>query len=302
MNPAITPDSSTLSAPRGLNQPAVWLTRRKIANGLMWAGTVLATLLVVIPLLLVLYYLVIKGIGVLNWEFFTRTQRPIGEAGGGMKHAIAGSLILIGLASCIGLPFGVFGGLYLAEYGNHRFGWWLRFSADVLNGVPSIVVGIFVYAIAVRPVGHFSAYAGGLALGIMMVPVVMRTTEEIVRLVPRSMREAALALGDTHWHTVFKVVLSAAKGGIVTGVLLAVARVAGETAPLLFTALGNDYMSLDPSKPIAALPVKIYQFATAADDRWNALAWGAALVLVLIIFILSVAARYFTRGAYKATR
>lgn len=269
---------------------------RKTANSLMWGGTFLATLLAIAPLFLLLYYLLAKGVRVLEPQFFTQVQPPMGESGGGMKHAIIGSLMLIGIASTLGLPFGILGGIYLAEFGNNRFGWITRFAADVLNGVPSIVVGIFVYAIAVRPFGHYSAWAGGLALGIMMIPTVMRTTEEIMRLVPMSLREAALALGDTRWHAVLKIVLGTAKSGIVTGVLLAVARIAGETAPLLFTVLGNDFFSANPNKPVASLPVKIYQFATTPDERWNALAWGAALVLVLIILMLSVAARYFTRA------
>jgi phosphate transport system permease protein len=276
------------------------MAKRKFANGAMWVLGTLAAFLAVVPLGLVLWYVVSKGLPVLNADFFTQVQAPPGEAGGGMKHSIIGTLVLIGIASCIGLPFGILGGIYLAEYGNNRFGWTVRFSADVLNGVPSIVIGIFVYAIAIMPMPpdkrHFSAWAGGLALGLMMIPTIMRTTEEIVRLVPMSLREAALALGDTRWHTVFKVVLSTARGGVITGVLLAVARIAGETAPLLFTALGNQYLSLNPNEPIDALPVRIYTFATAADDRWNSLAWGGALVLVLMVLVLSIAARYFTRN------
>jgi phosphate transport system permease protein len=273
-----------------------WMWKRKAFNGLMWVGAIIATLCAVVPLGLVLWYVASKGLSVINLDFFTQVQRPPGEAGGGVKHAIAGTLLLVGIASCIGLPFGILGGLYLAEYGNNRFGWTVRFAADVLNGVPSIVVGIFVYAIAIMPLPagnrHFSAWAGGLALGLMMIPTIMRTTEEIVRLVPMSLREAALALGDTRWHTVFKVVFSAARGGIITGVLLAIARVAGETAPLLFTALGNNYFSLNPNGPIASLPVTIFNFAIAPDDRWNALAWGGAFVLVAMVMVLSIIARY----------
>jgi phosphate transport system permease protein len=290
-----TPRQSTLSGNSGL-----WMAKRKFANGAMWFFGTIAAIMAVVPLGLVLWYVVSKGLAVLTPDFFTQVQAPPGEPGGGMKHSIIGTLVLIGIASCIGLPFGILGGIYLSEYGNNRFGWTVRFAADVLNGVPSIVIGIFVYAIAILPQPadsrNFSAWAGGLALGIMMIPTIMRTTEEIVRLVPMSQREAALALGDTRWHTTMKVVLSSARGGVITGVLLALARVAGETAPLLFTALGNSYLSTNPNEPIDALPVRIYVFATAADDRWNALAWGGALVLVLMVLILSIAARYFTRN------
>jgi phosphate transport system permease protein len=282
------------------------LQRRKIANILMWAFCSVSAVLAVIPLALVLYYVAAKGLPNINAEFFTAVQKPPGEAGGGVKHAISGTLLMIGIASCIGLPIGLFGGIYLAEFGQNRFGFAVRFAADVLNGVPSIVVGIFVYAIAIMPMPienrHFSAWAGGLALGFMMIPTVMRTTEEIVKLVPMSLREASLALGSTRWHTVFKVVLSSAKGGVITGILLAVARVAGETAPLLFTALGNSYFSLNPNEPMASLPVTIYTSATSPDDRWNSMAWGGALVLVFIVFVLSVAARYATRGRLEGGR
>jgi phosphate transport system permease protein len=274
----------------------LWLWKRKAVNGLMWVGAIAATLLAIIPLGLVLWSVMSKGLSVVNWEFFTAAQKPPGEAGGGMKHAIAGTLLLISIASAIGLPFGILGGIYLAEYGNNRFGWTVRFAADVLNGVPSIVIGIFVYAVVIMPLPpenrHFSAWAGGFALGLMMIPTIMRTTEEIIRLVPMSLREASLALGDTRWHTTLKVVLSAARGGIITGVLLAVARVAGETAPLLFTALGNNFYSLNPNEPIASLPVSIYTFAIAPDDRWNALAWGGAFVLVMMVTVLSLCARF----------
>jgi phosphate transport system permease protein len=273
-----------------------WLWKRKAANALMWIGATLATLLAIIPLGLVLWSVMSKGLSVVNWEFFTAVQNPPGEAGGGLKHAIVGTLLLVSIASAIGLPFGIMGGIYLAEYGNNRFGQTVRFAADVLNGVPSIVVGIFVYAIVIMPLPpenrHFSAWAGGLALGLMMIPTIMRTTEEIIRLVPMSLREAALALGDTRRHTTLKVVLGAARGGIITGVLLAVARVAGETAPLLFTALGNNFFNLNPNQPIASLPVTIYTFAIAPDDRWNALAWGGAFVLVMLVTVLSLCARF----------
>lgn len=279
--------------------------RRRVANSLMWVGSVLATLLAVIPLVVVLYYVIIQGLPAINRSFFLEAQTPPTDPGGGVAHAIVGSLIMIGIASCLGLPFGVLGGIYLAEFGNNRFAWWVRFAADVLNGVPSIVVGIFVYAVAVQKTpwhadGHYSALAGGLALGIMMIPTIMRTTEELIRLVPMQLREAALALGDTRWHTVLRVVLTSARAGVITGILLAIARISGETAPLLFTALGNNFMSADVHREMASLPVTIFNFATSPESKWNQQAWAAALVLVSLIFVLSLLARYFTAGKYKA--
>jgi len=280
----------------------LWQAKRRTANGLMWAGACLATLAALVPLVMVLSYVAIKGAPVLNLAFFTQLPKPVGEPGGGMANALTGTLVLVGLASLVGLPVGILGGIYLAEFGNNRFGWSVRFAADVLSGVPSIVVGIFIYALVVMPMQHFSALAGGAALGVMMIPTVMRTTEELVRLVPMSLREAALALGATRWTTVRKVVLLAAKGGVITGVLLAIARVAGETAPLLLTALGNRFWSARLDQPIASLPVQIYDYAKAPYDDWNAQAWGAALVLVAMVLILSVAARYATKGRFRAVR
>ncbi len=291
-----------MSAARTLRHRSLWEMKRKSANGLMWAVAVLATLAALIPLAMVLYYVVIQGLPALNLAFFTHMPQPVGESGGGMANAIVGSLVLIGLASVVGLPIGILGGIYLAEFGNNRFGWSVRFAADVLSGVPSIVVGMFVYALVVMPMHHFSALAGGAALGVMMIPTVIRTTEELVRLVPVSLREAALSLGASHWRTVFKVVLLAAKGGVITGVLLAVARIAGETAPLLFTALGNRFWSARLDEPIASLPVQIYSYAIAPYDDWHAQAWAGALVLVALMFVLSVAARYTTKGRFRAVR
>jgi len=280
----------------------VWEAKRKAANGLMWVVAVLATLAALVPLAMVLYYVAAQGLPALNLAFFTHMPKPVGEAGGGMANAIVGSLILIGLASAVGLPIGILGGIYLAEFGNNRFGWAVRFAADVLSGVPSIVIGIFVYAVVVMPMKRFSALAGGAALGVMMIPTVIRTTEELVRLVPISLREAALSLGATQWRTVFKVVLVAAKGGVITGVLLAIARIAGETAPLLFTAFGNRFWSTHLDQPIASLPVQIFTYAIAPYDDWHAQAWAGALVLVALVLVLSVAARYTTRGRFRAVR
>jgi phosphate transport system permease protein len=254
----------------------------------------------------VLYYVLAQGWRTLNWQFFTQEQPISGAKDGGMKDAIVGSLIIISIASCIGLPCGILGGVYLAEFGNNRLGAAVRFAADVLNGIPSIIIGVFVYAVAILPLPeghrHFSAWAGGLALGIMMIPTIMRTTEEIVRLVPTALRDASLALGATRSRTTFKIVLNAAKGGVITGVLLAIARIDGETAPLLFTAFGNQFLSYNPSDPMSALPLKIFNFATSPDERWIELAWGGSLVLVGMVFILSLAARYFTRGQYRAVK
>jgi phosphate transport system permease protein len=259
-------------------------------------------LIAIIPLVMVLYYLLVQGLPALNWSFFTQMPKPVGEPGGGMANAIAGTLILIGIASLFGLPIGILGGIYLAEFGNNRFGTVLRFLADVLASVPSIVIGILVSSLVVVPMKHFSALAGGFALGIMMIPTVTRTTEDLVRMVPVTQREAALSLGATHFRTVFSVVMLAARAGVITGVLLAIARIAGETAPLLFTAFGNRFFSTDISQPIASLPVQVYTYAIAPYDDWHTQAWAGALVLVLIILLLSIVARFATRGRFRLVR
>jgi phosphate transport system permease protein len=306
MNPAI-PSASHIRPLPPMSSSLIWW--RKVANNFMCGLCAFATLLAIIPLFLVLYYVTMKGMQVMNLQFFTQIQRPAGEAGGGMKHAILGTMMMVGLASCLGLPIGILGGIYLSEFGQNRFGFIVRFATDVLNGIPSIIIGVFVYTIAVLPATRatrdsenpitFSALAGGLALGIMMIPTIMRTTEEIVRLVPQSLREGALALGDTRWHSTLKIVLNAAKGGIITGVLLAISRIAGETAPLLFTAADSLYLNLNPFKQTASLPVRIFLSAGSPDDRWVALAWGGSFVLVAMIFVLSLLARYFTRTKHN---
>lgn len=273
--------------------------RRRLANTLMWVLATLSALAALVPLGFVLYYIAAQGLPALNLDFFTHVPRPVGEPGGGMANAIVGTIILIALASLVGLPIGLLGGIYLAEFGANRFAGIIRFAADVLSGVPSIVIGIFVYALVVVPMHRFSALAGGAALGIMMIPTVMRTSEELIRLVPASLREAALSLGATHPRTVFKVVLLAARAGVVTGVLLAIARIAGETAPLLFTAFGSNLWSARLDQPIASLPVQIFTYAIAPYDNWHAQAWAGALVLVVMILILSAAARYATRGRLR---
>ena len=277
-------------------------SRRKHANTSMWLWATLCTAAALVPLASVLYYVGAKGLANLNLAFFTHPPAPVGETGGGMANAIVGTLILIGIASASALPLGLLGGIYLAEFGGNRVGWAIRFAADVLSGVPSIVIGVLVYAMVVVPMRSFSALAGGLALGVLMLPILIRTTEEMVRLVPVSLREGALSLGASHWSTVTKVVLLSARGGIITGVLLAVARVAGETAPLLFTAFGNSGWSAGLGEPIASLPVQIFSYAVSPYPEWQAHAWTGALVLVGIVVVLSAAARYATRGRSRAVR
>ena len=279
-----------------------WHAKRIFVNRLMWVLAILATLVAITPLVMVMYHVTVSALPALNWNFFTELPKPIGEAGGGMKNAIVGTLILIALASVCGLPFGILGGIYLAEFGNNRPGDIIRFTADVLASVPSIVVGILLYSLIVVTMKHYSALAGGMALGLMMIPTVMRSTEEIVRMVPLSQREAALSLGATHVKTIFTVVLTAARGGVITGALLAIARVAGETAPLMFTAGTNSFWSVDVNQPIASLPMEIYLRATAPYDVGHAQAWAGAFVLVALVLVLSIAARYATRGRFRLVR
>jgi phosphate transport system permease protein len=251
---------------------------------------------VLIPLCLIFAFLVYRGSAALNVEFFTHLPKPVGEPGGGMANAIVGTVILIAIASCVGLPVGILGGLYLAESRDRRLPWAVRFLADVLNGVPSIVIGIFAYTLLVLPLRRFSAIAGGLALGVIMVPIVLRTTEELVRLVPASLREAALALGVPEWKVILRIVVPTARAGIVTGVMVALARIAGETAPLLFTAFGNRFWHQRLDQPIAALPLQIFAYAIAPYEDWHRQAWAGALVLISIVFVVSLGARFATRG------
>jgi phosphate transport system permease protein len=275
---------------------------RRLADRVMTWLTASAVLIAMAPLASVLIYVILQGASALNWDFFTQLPKPVGEIGGGMANAISGSLTLILLACCVGLPVGILGGLYLSELGNGPLGWWIRFTADVLNGVPSIVVGVFVYSLVVVPMKRFSAIAGGVALGIMMAPLVMRTTEELVRLVPNSLREASLALGIPWWLTTVKVVLRTAAVGIMTGVVLAVARIGGETAPLLFTAFNNQYWQSRLDQPIASLTVQLYNYAIAPYDDWHRQAWAAALVLMSITLLLNIAARLVSRPRLMARR
>jgi len=269
---------------------------RKFKNGLMNTLAIACALLVISPLGFILFYLIRQGASSINWAFFTNLPAPVGQVGGGMANAIVGTIELLLLASAVGVPIGVLGGIYLSEYGGERMNDWIRFWADVLNGIPSIVWGIVAYALIVLPkLPGFSAYAGGLALGFMMIPLVLRTTEEVLVLVPRSYREAALALGLPQWKAITRIVLPTALKGIVTGVLLAMARVAGETAPLLFTAFGNNYWNRSLSQPVAALPLQIFNYAISPYDDWHRQAWAGALVLVGLIFCLSLSVRFLSR-------
>jgi len=276
------------------------IRRRRLRSSVMIGLIYVAAAVAILPLLLIVIHLIRLGGSSVNLAFFTHMQRSPGESGGGMANAIVGTLILIGIASAVGLPVGIGAGLYLAEKRTTLLATTVRFLADVLNGLPSIVMGIFAWELLVKPVRHFSALAGGIALGAMMIPIVTRTTEEMVRLVPISLREAALALGYSRWRTSLSIVLRTALGGIVTGALVAMARIAGETAPLLFTALGNQFWSTSLRAPIAALPLQIFNYAISAYDEWHAQAWAGALVLVGIVFVISLAARVATRQRYGA--
>lgn len=275
--------------------------RRRVVDRIMIGLTYVAAVVATIPLIVILFYLIQKGASSLTVDFFTELPKPVGEDGGGMANAIVGTVILVGLALAIGLPVGIGAGMYLAEQGRKRFALVVRFLADVLNGLPSIVLGIFAWEFLVRPVGHFSALAGGVALGAMMIPLVTRTTEEMIRIVPNALREAALALGYTRWRTSLVIVLRTAMAGIVTGVLVATARIAGETAPLLFTAIGNQFWSVALDEPIAALPLQIYTYATGPYDEWHRQAWAASLVLIGLVLVISVIARFVTRGRFHVT-
>jgi phosphate transport system permease protein len=274
------------------------LGRRRAVNALMQGVMYLAALLAVLPLVFILWHLTVEGASSLSLDFFTKMPKPVGEAGGGMGNAIAGTLVLLGIASAIGLPIGIGAGLYLAEQRGTRLATSVRFLSDVLNGLPSIVMGIFAWQFLVRPLGHFSAAAGGVALGAMMIPLVTRTTEEMIRLVPVSLREAALALGYTRWRTSLAIVLRTALPGIVTGALVAVARIAGETAPLLFTAFGNQFWSLALDQPVSALPLQIFNYAISPYDEWHRLAWAGALVLIGLVLVISLISRYVTRSRF----
>ncbi len=273
---------------------------RHTKSGVMLGLTYVAAAIATLPLLLILLHLLREGAAYIRPAFFTEMPSPIGEPGGGMANAIVGTLILISVASVIGLPVGIGAGLYLAERRGSPLATTVRFLSDVLNGLPSIVMGIFAWEFLVRRIGHFSALAGGIALGAMMIPLVTRTTEEMIRLVPVSLREAALALGYTRWRTSLTIILRTALPGIVTGALVAIARIAGETAPLLFTALGNQFWSTSLREPIAALPLQIFTYAISPYDTAHGQAWAGAVVLIVVVLIISVLARFATRSRFQA--
>ncbi len=272
---------------------------RKIFSSVMVAATFFCAIAAIVPLISILIYLISKGLGSINLDFFTHLPKPVGEEGGGMANAIAGTLLLVGMACLWAIPVGVLGGIYVAEFGNRKLGSIIRFTADVLTGVPSIVIGIFAYTLLVLPMKSFSAISGAFALGFMLIPTVLRTTEEMVKLVPTTLREAALALGISRFRTTFSIVLKTAMSGIMTGILLAIARVAGETAPLLFTAFGNRWWSHSLNEPIAALPLQIFAYAIAPYDDWHRQAWAGALVLIAIVFGLTLTSRLLTKSKYQ---
>ena len=276
---------------------------RQSVDTLVTALTWLAAILVLLPLFLIFGYLLYRGLGSLNVAFFTQIPKPVGESGGGMANAIVGSAMILAIASAIGIPLGMGSGIYLAEYGRGKFGNLVRFTADVLNGIPSIVMGIAIYALVVVRQKHFSALAGGFALALMMVPTIARATEEMLLMVPQSLREAGLGLGIPKWRTTISISLRTASAGVITGIMLAFARVAGETAPLLFTTLGNSFWNRDPNQPTAALPLQIYTYALSPYDDWHRKAWGGALVLVMLIVASVTAVRLVAgRGMMKGTQ
>ncbi len=275
--------------------------RRRITDHVMTGVAVLTVILVLVPLFAIFAYLVYRGAGSINWAFLTQTPKPVGEAGGGMANAIVGSGFILALASVLGVPIGVGAGIYLAEFGRNRFGDVIRFTADVLNGVPSIVIGIVAYSIVVLSQKHFSALAGGVALAIMMIPTITRTTEEMLLLVPQALREAAYGLGIPRWRTTISITLRTATSGVITGIMLAFARVAGETAPLLFTAFGNQFWNLRMDQPTAALPLQIFNYAISPYDEWHRQAWAGALVLIVLIVTAVAAVRFAVRrGTFGA--
>jgi len=283
----------------GTTLPPISLWRRG-KNAVATLAAVGAVILVLLPLGAIFAYLVYKGVGSLNWAFLTQTPKPVGEAGGGMANAIAGSALILMIASLMGVPVGIGAGIYLSEYGQNRFGDLVRFTADVLNGVPSIVIGIVAYAIVVLTQKHFSALAGGVALAIMMIPTITRTTEEMLLLVPQTVREAAYGLGVSRWRTALSITLRTATSGVITGVMLAFARVAGETAPLLFTAFGNQFWNWKLNQPTAALSLQIFNYAISPFDEWHRQAWAGALILiVLIVASVSAVRLAASRGTLK---
>lgn len=269
--------------------------RRKVVNNVMFGITGLFTAIALTSLFVILGYIAYHGVSSIDFDFFTKLPKPVGETGGGIANSIVGSLKVVGLAALMGLPIGILGAVYLAEYGHNKTGFVIRYCADVLNGVPSIVMGIFAYAIFVLPMKRFSALAGSFALAIIMIPLVLRTSEEFLRLVPGSIREAALALGIPEWKVVLRVILPTASRGILTGSILAISRIAGETAPLIFTAFGNRFWNEGILHPIATLPHTIYTYAIAPYDDWHKQAWAAALILMMVVLVGNIVARFLMR-------
>jgi len=275
---------------------------RRVTNAVMIGATAASAALSALALIAVLAYVLLNGVASLNGDFFLRLPTPVGVPGGGVANAIVGSLVVIGLASLFALPVGLGAGIYLSEFGNNHFGDVVRYLADVLAGVPSIVMGIFAYTLIVTRQGHFSAFSGGFALSVMMLPTITRTTEEAMRLVPNGLREAALALGVPRWRTTISVVLPTAGGGVVTGIMLAIGRIAGETAPLLFTAFGNPFWNVDINRPIATLPLTLFTYAISPYDDWRTKAWGTALVLVALVLVVNVVGRRARRNKWNRRR
>ncbi|MGA7686816.1 MAG: phosphate ABC transporter permease PstA [Terriglobales bacterium] len=287
-------DEATVKSTMMVTMPPIsW--RRRALDHVMTGVAMLTVALVLLPLFAIFAYLVYKGIGAINWAFLTQTPKPVGEAGGGMANAIIGSGVILAIASLMGVPLGIGAGIFLSEYGRNRYGDAVRFVSDVLNGVPSIVIGIVAYGLVVIRQKHFSALAGGVALAIMMVPTIARTTEQMLLLVPQAIREAAYGLGVSRWRTTISITLRTATSGVITGVMLAFARVAGETAPLLFTAFGNQFWNLNPNQPTSALSLQIYTYALSPFDDWHRQAWAGSFVLIVLIVGAVAAVRFAVR-------
>lgn len=285
-----------------MNRNDLHRRRRNLVSSLAYGLCAASTVIALIPLVLILVYVIAQGAPALNLTFLTGLPKPVGETGGGMGNAIVGSLMLIGIAAVIGLPIGVLAGTFLAEYRSPRLSWTVRLISDILSGVPSIIIGVFVYTLLVLTMKRFSALAGGVALAILMLPTVARTTEEMLRMVPDTLREASLALGIPRWRTIVSIVIKTAGGGIMTGIMLAIARIAGETAPLLFTALNSRTWPTGIDKPVASLPVQIYTYAIAPYADWHQQAWAGSLVLVLMVLILSVGSKIYFGRKMKSVR
>jgi phosphate transport system permease protein len=275
------------------------LKRRKLINLIMISLCTVAGIITILPLLYIFFYTTKSGISSINPDFFTQLPKPVGEEGGGMSNAIVGSLIIISLGALIGIPVGILAGIYISEYSKSIIATIVKFTTDVLSGIPSIVVGIFAYGVIVIPMKRFSALAGGFALGILMIPTITKITEEMLRLVPQSLREASLALGVSRWKTTLRVVLTTASSGIITGILLAIARAAGETAPLLFTAFGNSFWQTNIDEPMAALPLQIFAYAISPYEDWHRQAWAGAFVLIFLVFIVNLLVRFVTRNKFS---